>query len=190
MQEIEHIDIALFLLLNKGIANPVFDVLCPLFRNKFFWIPVYVLIFAWFAKKYKWKAIWILAFAGLVILLCDQISASLIKPYFARLRPCNTADLANEMRTLVRCGSGFSFVSSHAANHFGLSFYLILFFKNKLVKLLLLFWATIVSFSQIYVGVHFPLDVLCGALLGAVIGVALACFFRKYIYKSLTENIH
>lgn len=181
MQEIEHIDITLFLFLNKGIANPVFDVLCPLFRNKLFWIPLYVLLFAWFAKQYKWKALWILAFSGLVILLCDQISASLIKPYFARLRPCNTVELASEMRVLVHCGSGFSFVSSHAANHFGLSFFLLPLFKNKLVKLLLLFWAATISFSQIYVGVHFPIDVLCGALLGAAIGAVLAFIFRKHI---------
>lgn len=125
--------------------------------------------------------LWVVAFALLVILLADQISSTFIKPYFARLRPCNDAALASQMRILVRCGVGYSFVSSHAANHFGLSFFLLPLFKGNMAKSLLVLWAVAVSLSQIYVGVHYPSDVFFGAVLGMAIGTFAAWAFRKVL---------
>lgn len=116
----------------------------------------------------------------LVILICDHLSSSILKPMIARLRPCNNSDIFESVNLLVHCGTGFSFPSSHATNHFGLSVFL--YFgvvrESRPLAYLLLIWATLVCFAQIYVGLHFPLDVFIGGLLGSLIGFV---FYKIYI---------
>ena len=187
MQTLQQLDVSLFLFFNKDIANPFLDAVCPLWRNKFFWIPLYVFLGALFFKKYKWQSLWVVVFAALVVLLADQISASLIKPFFARLRPCNNPELVAQIKLLVRCGSGYSFVSSHAANHFGLAVFLCFLFKQTWVRILLMLWEASIAFSQVYVGVHFPADVCCGALLGIAIGWLVGTIFNSKIGVKLNE---
>jgi undecaprenyl-diphosphatase len=164
------------------------DFICPWLREKLFWVPLYLLLGWYFFTKYKANALWLLAFALLTVLLADQVSSTLIKPIFHRLRPCNNPSLALTMRLVVQsCGSGYSFVSSHAANHFGLAAFLIVLFPQKTsMALLLLFWAFAVSFSQVYVGVHFPADVVAGGLLGLTIGFPLGIAAKKIVQTRLT----
>ncbi len=166
------------------MANPVLDFLCPILRNKLTWVPLYILFALLLYRKYGAKVIYLGIGAALVILLSDQISSSLIKPYQHRLRPCNNP--AIEARLLLdACGGGYSFVSSHAANHFGLAVFLVFFFERKrLAAPLLLLWAFAVAFSQVYVGVHFPMDVLAGALLGSIIGWVLGMAVTKLIKRT------
>ena len=116
------IDQQLFHIVNEGMANPVLDVLCPIFRNKLTWIPAYVVVAYFFYRWYGIKALALLAMAGITIALSDQISATFIKQHFHRLRPCN--NVLMQARGLVPCGGGYSFVSSHAANHFALAMYI------------------------------------------------------------------
>jgi undecaprenyl-diphosphatase len=170
----QSLDVSVFFFINRNLANPIFDVLCIWFRNKWTWIPVYLLLAFLLYSRFHFRAIAIIIFAGVVILLSDQISASVIKPLFERLRPCNDPDVRSQVRLLVACGSGFSFVSSHATNHFALSSFLWKFFKERNSRLLLMLWACAVAFSQVYVGVHYPGDVVAGGICGAGIGFAVA----------------
>lgn len=166
-------DTQLLVWINQGLANPIFDFVLPWFRNKYFWIWLYVLLLAIAIIKDK-KGWTILLLAAATILLCDGISASLIKPWVQRIRPCNDAEVKTLIRLLVPCGSGYSFVSAHAANHFGLAIvfggYFSRYFNPKWVYSLFIFWAFSIAFSQVYVGVHYPFDVICGALVGILMG--------------------
>ncbi|MBP7389472.1 MAG: phosphatase PAP2 family protein [Chitinophagales bacterium] len=170
---LHELDYSLFKLVNQQLANIVLDILCPVAREKLIWFPIYALIAFFLYKRYRNRAIWIGAMAILTILLSDQISASLVKPYFHRLRPCNNPEIKYQVRLLVdSCGSGYSFVSSHATNHFALAVFLsFVTIERKKWMPVLFIWAIFVSFSQVYVGLHFPGDVAAGALLGTLIGL-------------------
>lgn len=169
------IDKQLFHVINEGMANPVLDAICPILRNKLTWIPAYIIIAYLFYRMYGIKAIGLAAMAGITIALSDQVSASIIKPYFHRLRPCN--EVLMQARALVPCGGGYSFVSSHAANHFGLATFIAFVVPpshHKTWAAIVFPWAAMVAFSQVYVGVHYPADVFAGAVLGILIGLLTA----------------
>lgn len=167
------IDHSLFYFVNHTLANPVLDVVCRILREKLVWIPAYIFAAWYFFKIYGLKpVIVLLAFAGITILFSDQLSSSVIKPLVHRIRPCNNPDI-NARLLLAYGGSGYSFVSSHAANHFALATFFSLLLpaaKRKLWGPILVLWAAAISFSQVYVGIHYPADVTAGALLGIAIG--------------------
>lgn len=174
LEWIGNIDEQVFFQINHCMSNFVFDEVMPVLRNKFTWIPLYALIIFLIIRKHHLHAVYVIGFALLTFLLADQISAHVIKPWAERLRPCNDPAIASMVHLRIDCGSGFSFVSSHATNHFALAFFFISVFarpSNRFyVTLFFLIWAGLISFAQVYVGVHYPLDVLCGALLGSTIG--------------------
>lgn len=181
-------DQAVFQLINHQGQNTFFDLLLPFWRTKVNWIPLYVLILGLLFWKYDWKRVlFFLVLIVLAVLLADQLSSQLIKKSVMRLRPCNDPALADQVRLLVHCGSGYSFTSSHATNHFALAFLFIQMLLPKFPKIrwILVFsfiiWATLVAYAQVYVGVHYPLDVIAGALLGTAIAWglwSLAKFFK------------
>lgn len=174
---IQHIDTQLFFHVNHCSKNCVFDAVMPIVRDKTTWIPLYALLVFLIIRQHKWKAVYVIGFALLTLVLADQISAHIIKPLVQRPRPCNDASIGQYVHALVDCGSGYSFVSSHATNHFALAFYFISVFarpSNRFYVVLgFVIWAGLISFAQVYVGVHYPFDVLSGALLGIGIGSAL-----------------
>jgi undecaprenyl-diphosphatase len=114
----------------------------------------------------------------------DLVSSRLIKENVFRLRPCQDKSLADHIHVLVQyCPHSSSFTSSHAANHFGFAAFFYFTLKNYYGKwtALIFLWAFIICYAQVYVGVHYPIDVLCGALVGTVIGCLVSRLFNKYM---------
>jgi membrane-associated phospholipid phosphatase len=186
------IDQQAFVAIHHAMANPVFDVLLPLAREPLTWLPLY-LAFAYLAiKKYKTQGLYIIIATAVIVALCDRFSAGLIKPYFERLRPCHEPNLATYIRHLVDCGGQYGFISSHATNHFGMAVIFTWFFKkiSRLPFLTWVFyaWAALISFAQIYVGKHYPGDVIVGMLVGIIIGkLILNILTRLPMIKKLSS---
>ena len=177
-------DASLFFLINSGLTSPFLDMLMPWLRNKFIWAPLYMFVIAFFIINYKKQGIIALLYLAIIIVLCDQFSSSFFKPLFQRVRPCNDVIFQDHIRLLINCGSGFSFPSSHAANHFGAAVFLGIFFmKHRIVFPLALFWAALVGYAQVYVGVHYPFDVFAGAALGCLVGSAFGLLCMQHLKK-------
>ncbi len=169
-----------FLWINNSLANPVFDLLLPLFRNAVNWIPLYITVIFFLVKRFKYRAFLIFLLLGITVIATDQLSSSLVKKSVQRLRPCNDNSFNQEVRLLVHCGSGYSFTSSHATNHFGIATLLFFLFPYKKLRYWWLVWAGLIGFAQIYVGVHFPLDVVFGSLLGILTGLGTLFIFSRF----------
>lgn len=185
-------DKKLFAVINQQLTHPMLDAVAPWWRESITWTPLYLFLILFAALNGKKSSIPWIAMALVTILLSDQISSSVIKPFFARLRPCNDPDGVGAVRLLLDgCGAGYSFTSSHAANHFALAIYLVntlrTFFPKWLPSVLLL-WAASVAYAQMYVGVHYPLDVFGGAILGVTIGWGTSRFFIKQLGGLTIEN--
>jgi undecaprenyl-diphosphatase len=169
---LSNIDTQLFLLLNS-INSPLWDTVMWHISGKLTWVPLYLLIVFFIAKKYRWKTIWILLAVALVVLASDQLSVHLFKNVFERLRPCHNPEIRDLVHVVNRCGGKYGFVSSHAANTFGVAVFLLMLFKKSWFSLAILFWAALVSYSRIYLGVHYPADIAVGGILGAAVGFGI-----------------
>ena len=167
MNEIITLDTEVFLFLN-GSNNSYLDVIMYWASDKVFWFPFYAMLLVYLAYKFKWKVIRILVMLTLLITITDQVSSSIIKPTVKRLRPSHTVELTDKIY-ISEAGKGgeYGFVSSHAANSFALFFFIAILLKkeNKKIVYLIFAWAILVSYSRIYNGVHYPLDILGGILL-------------------------
>ena len=183
LEMIQQWDAALFQSINSGLSNPVFDTLLPWFREKWFWMPVYLFVAAFAVINFR-KRGWIILL-GLVLAagLADFTSSTLVKKNVQRLRPCNDVEILDHVQLRVPCGGGYSFTSSHAANHFAAAVFLIGMFGGltRWVRPVALTWAGLIAFSQVYVGVHYPGDVLFGAALGAAIGWWTVLTWRRWL---------
>jgi undecaprenyl-diphosphatase len=175
LEQLIQFDQNLFFTINHGLSNSFFDWLMPALRNRFFWTPLYLFIIIFSIRTYGKQGWIMILFLGLTFGCTDFISSSLIKPTVQRLRPCNDPEIKSDVKNLIDCGSGYSFPSSHASNHFGLAVFLIVMFfsKWKLILPIGLLWAASISFAQVYVGVHYPVDILAGAILGGMIGFSM-----------------
>lgn len=186
MQGLLHLDTALFHWINSGWSNPVFDVLLTAARNKYIWLPLYVLCISWILFNHNVRQstyIILLLVAG--IFVSDTISSKVIKFQVQRPRPCHELFMEPPVIQRVPCGGGFSFTSSHAANHFCLATFLVIIFGKYMRKWKYLWWvwAAIISLAQVYVGLHYPLDILGGGMLGTLIGWS----FGKIGYRLLVD---
>lgn len=179
IEHLKSIDKEIFVLIN-GMHNSFFDEVMYWVSHKFFWIPFYVLLLYLIIKNFKKQAWLIVLCIALLTVLTDQISVHLFKNIFLRYRPCHNTELQNIVHLLNNhCGGMYGFVSSHAANTFGLATFLIFLFANKKMILLLLLWAILVCYSRIYAGVHYPADVIAGGLLGLVLGFVVFYGYKK-----------
>ena len=189
IQYLEGLDIELFRLLN-GCHNNFFDEFFWLVTGKFAWIPmILALLYVSFKKHWKMGVLLILGIA-ITITLCDQISSGLIKDAVCRLRPTRNAMLADTVHIVNDYRGGmYGFVSSHAANSFGVAMLLLVVFRNKFFSWTILSWAFLVSYSRIYLGVHFPGDIICGGLLGLAIGWLVSFFYQKALQTKVLNDV-
>jgi undecaprenyl-diphosphatase len=182
-QQIKDIDQALFHQINGVWQHPLLDNVLPWTRHSNNWIPLYIGLLGWLGYKIGWKTLKWLLFALINVGMTDQISSSVFKPLFHRLRPCNDPALLVKTRLLLeQCAGGFSFTSSHAANHFGLAMFIFITWgmaQQRFTKFFFV-WAGIIAFAQVYVGVHYPLDILGGAIIGLVSGYVIAKAYLKW----------
>jgi membrane-associated phospholipid phosphatase len=182
-KKIEDFDIIIWKWINQKFTNSIFDVIFPVLRNPFTWIPLYLFLAIFIPYKFGKKGfLWCLFFV-MSFGIGDYTSASIIKPFVKRLRPCNDANLEAFSRIIVDCGSGFSFPSSHATNHFALAVFSCITLGEKWswIRIPFMLWAFFISYAQVYVGVHFPLDITIGALLGTLIGFFVGKIFNAKI---------
>jgi undecaprenyl-diphosphatase len=158
-----------------------------LFSGKLTWIPLYIFLLGLIIKEFKWQSIMILLLVALLITVSDQLSVKAFKYVFERPRPCHIP----ELQTLIHlptgnCGGAFGFVSSHAVNSFALAGFLFLLLRRrfKWIGYIVFTYAVFVSYSRIYIGVHYPGDVIVGGLVGMMVSVAiwfLYTFTQRYL---------
>jgi undecaprenyl-diphosphatase len=180
IDSIKELDTELFLYLNSK-HNAFWDVVMFWASHRFVFIPLYGL-FLFLVWKYYGKKVWMVALAVvLLIVVSDQVSVHAFKNVFLRYRPCYNEIICNQVHVNDGKGGKYGFISSHAANTFALAMFLYLLLRNKIKYFgwMIFAWAAFVSYSRIYNGVHYPLDVLSGAIVGMGIGVAV---YRLYIY--------
>jgi membrane-associated phospholipid phosphatase len=182
MQKIIDADRKLFEFVNDHLHNNFLDFFMPLMRNSSTWYPLYIFMLAFVLLNFKKDKVGWLFFAVGTVMLSNFISSDIIKENIHRLRPCNDPTLMNKINFLIGYRpQSSSFTSSHASNHFAMAAFFFFTLKKYIGKIawLFLLWAAIICFAQVYVGVHFPLDVLCGGIIGYLFGYLSATSFNK-----------
>jgi undecaprenyl-diphosphatase len=172
-----------FLWLNS-FHSPTWDVIMFWLTYRFTWLPLYAYLIYYLFKQYRsnfWQNV---LFVGSSVGLADRITSGLMKPYFQRFRPCHDPAIQHIVHVVGNCGGQFGFASSHAANCFALAMAFYLLNSSTKLSFFLFIWAIIVSYSRIYVGVHFLTDLLVGALVGMAIAVLLYLIKQKLVIKT------
>ncbi|HTB52909.1 MAG TPA: phosphatase PAP2 family protein [Ferruginibacter sp.] len=181
MKRIIDFDKWLFIKINRDGSTPFLDKLMPVLREPTNWIPLYFFLFLFVVISFGKKGWWFVLYGITTVAITDSVSSRIFKPLIGRVRPCCDPDFSSNVRLLVGCGGNGSFTSSHAANHFGLAMFLFLTFRSFMGNWAYVFfiWAAAISYAQIYVGVHYPFDVLGGTILGCLVGWASATIFHQ-----------
>ncbi|MPL55812.1 hypothetical protein SDC9_01294 [bioreactor metagenome] len=184
MEEIILEDKQAMIFLNN-LGSSTFDPFWILVSEKWFWIPLYVIFLYFLYKNFNKKSLfYILLFVALGITASDQI-ANIFKFGFERLRPCHDPSLEGLLRK-VKCGGKFGFYSAHSSNSFFVATYLTILLGKKIKQLpyFLFVWAAIVAYSRVYLGMHFPGDIIVGAIMGILLALFFGTLAKKVIKKS------
>jgi undecaprenyl-diphosphatase len=175
------IDKLLFFFINKDLQNRLFDTLMPFLTNKSY--TVFLPLFLWFLFKDRKNALIVLMLAVTSLLIADW-SANTLKHYFERIRPCNEL---NAVRLLVKCNpSSFSMPSNHAANAFAFVTPFFIMFKDRM-RYALVIVAFFVALSRVYVGVHYPSDIIVGGMIGTAMAIPVIALYGK-AYKKFKKQ--
>jgi membrane-associated phospholipid phosphatase len=182
LQKLEKCDQWLFIKINSDFTNPFFDSLMPFMRYPLNWAPLYLFLGVFALLNYKGKGAWWILFFIITIALTDMTGNYVFKHGFQRIRPCRDPDFFFHVRLLAdHCSTGYSFVSNHAANHFGLASFFFITTRPLLRSraAIAFIWAGLIAYSQVYVGIHYPSDIVGGALLGLLFGGLTGALFNK-----------
>lgn len=184
IEDIETWDQRLFLALNDNHA-PWLDPVMYWVTDTYFWYPMYAVLIALVIRAYKKQGVFMVLAAILAVGLADYAASGILKPFFERLRPCHVADIQKSVFVLRGCGGKYGFVSSHASTTFALATSLFVLARGKMNWLFFLFpWAALVAYSRIYVGVHYPLDILAGAGVGVLCAWLILFLYRIVLGSS------
>ena len=182
---ISTLDTSLTLAINS-CHSPFFDNFFYIYTQTWTWIPCILVLLVWMWRKWGVSSLYVVVGIALCVLLSDQISSSLLKPLVACLRPTHNPEIADLIHIVNGYRGGlYGFVSSHAANAATFVTFTALVFRNRLYTILLSLWAFLTAYSRVYLGVHYVGDVLCGALLGILVGVMVYVVFKKTLYSKL-----
>ena len=185
---LDKLDKSIFLFLN-GIHSPFWDNAMYWISGDTSWLFLYIILLIALAIKYRWRMIFVVLAVALVITASDQFSVHFFKEILMRLRPCHDPEISGLVHIVNdHCGGKFGFVSSHAANTFALAMLTSGLFKNKYFTWFIFAWATIVSYSRIYLGVHYPGDIIGGALLGIFLGWVVFLLYQ-YLDNKVVSRI-
>ena len=187
IETLTNFDVRLFLFLNS-FHSAFWDKIMIFSSGKLTWLPLYVVILFLLYRKYKWNIWLVLLSVILLITLSDQVSVHFFKNVFERLRPCHNPLIMNKVYMINNvCGGQYGFISSHAANTFALAMFTLIILKNKTYSIIILFWAALVAYSRIYLGRHYPGDIVVGAAVGCVLGY-LVYRLMKFIFQKLEKQ--
>jgi len=176
------LDKLFFYLINKDYSADWLTPLMILLREAKFWIPLYLFLLVFFIRKEKYLSIVIIVMSLITFAITDYSSAGILKPLIGRIRPCHGLE-SNSFNNIIGCGGKFSMPSSHAANHFGLAtfWFSVIAYRIRKKWYWLWGWAFSVCYAQVYVGVHYPGDMLAGAILGMCTGMLTFFLYRKWV---------
>lgn len=184
-------DTELFLWLN-GMGSETWDILWLVISETNTWLPLYAVLIFLLSRSLKgWLLFWGILVVVLNLILTDQGSTWFFKEQFERLRPCHVEALETRMRLVkASCGGQFGFLSAHAANTFGMALLVGNFTRKRFpwLRSVLFVWAAIVAYSRIYIGVHYPLDVMAGAVYGLICGSLIYTIFQRLITPFYRES--
>lgn len=180
---LQKLDESLFRLINQNLSGPVPDAVLPYLRNSVYWIPLYLFLFVFVAVNFRKHALWWIVFFIVTVAIADMTGTRLFKYGFERIRPCNAPEMQENLRLLVPCPSGYGFISNHAANHFGMATFIFLSLRRHIGRwaIAAFIWAGAIAYAQIYVGVHYPLDIIAGACWGLLAGTITGSVFNKHL---------
>lgn len=180
------IDIDKYLLLALNGSNSIFwDGCVRIYTSIAIWIPLMLVLLYILVKNNSFKDfLLLLLFIGLLILCTDGISSSICKPFFERWRPTNDPELMYLVDVVDNIRGGqYGFTSSHASNSFGIATFLLLLMKNKVLSVSLILWAAMNAFTRIYLGVHYPGDIIAGTFIGVISGWGIYSLYRFTLKK-------
>ncbi|HEY8387706.1 MAG TPA: phosphatase PAP2 family protein [Parasegetibacter sp.] len=186
LEQLQRFDQDLFTWIHYVAIHPFLDPVMLQLREPLTWVPLYAFVLYWVIRYRRENAIIFVVLSLATFALADFGSASILKPFFQRDRPCHNAELAPIIRNLLDCGGRYGMPSTHSSNHFALATFW--FLSTKLMRGRrwgwLWIWAVLVVYAQVYVGKHYPFDILVGAVFGILVGWLMYLFFRKFVSKS------
>ena len=190
LDQLLKLDTNLFLWFNSH-HSPFWDDVMWLISGRIEWLPLYLVLITCIIYRFRWKSIPILIAVILTIALADQLAVKAFKEVFERLRPTHNPEIQHLVHIVNDYrGGSYGFVSNHAANSFSLAMFISLLFKNHYITIGMFFWAFLVSYSRIYLGVHYPGDILGGIALGIGIGWFIFFIYRKFTERFMNGSLH